>query len=188
MLLWLAAKVLIGRRRYRAVEEGDTFDVPASSCTVATTGELKSVGPVDAVILCVKTFQVASSIEGLGPLVGEKTVIITTQNGVEAHDTIAAVYGQERTLCGVVRVLSYIEKADTAAGLVIRKNIPGSYHIGEIFPQVGVSPRVEAITAVLAEAGIKAVAEPDIRTNAWEKLVGPPPMLLVLRFQSCVLG
>ena len=115
MLLWLAAKVLIGRRRYRAVEEGDTFDVPASSCTVATTGELKSVGPVDAVILCVKTFQVASSIEGLGPLVGEKTVIITTQNGVEAHDTIAAVYGQERTLCGVVRVLSYIEKADTAA-------------------------------------------------------------------------
>ena len=115
-------------------------------------------------------------------------MIITTQNGVEAHDTIAAVYGQERTLCGVVRVLSYIENADTAAGLVIRKNIPGSYHIGEIFPQVGVSARVEVITNALAEAGIKAVAEPDIRTNAWEKLVRRPPTVLILHFRSCVLA
>lgn len=160
-----------GGLKYRAIEEGDVFDLPASSCTVATTEELKSVGPVDAVILCVKTFQVATAIEDLAPLVGANTVVISTQNGVEAHDTIAAVYGKERTVCGVVRVLSYIESADTTDGLVIRKNIPGSYHIGEIFPQVGVSPRVEAVTAALAEAGIAAVAEPDIRTNAWEKLV-----------------
>lgn len=160
-----------GGLKYRAVEEDDIFDLPASSCTVATTGELESVGAVDAVILCVKTFQVASSIGDLAALVGPKTVVISTQNGVEAHNTIAATYGQERTLCGVVRVLSYIESAETANGLVIRKNIPGSYHIGEIFPRVGVSPRVEEITAAMADAGIAAVAEPDILTNAWEKLV-----------------
>ncbi len=160
-----------GGLKYRAVEEDDIFDLPSSSCTVATTEELKSVGPVDVVILCVKTFQVASSIGDLASLVGPKTVIISTQNGVEAHSTIAGTYGQERTLCGVVRVLSYIESADTTDGLVIRKNIPGSYHIGEIFPRVGVSPRVEQIVAAMVDAGIAAVAEPDIRTNAWEKLV-----------------
>lgn len=160
-----------GGLKYRAVEEDDIFDLPASSCTVATTEELKSVGPVDAVILCVKTFQVASSIKDLAPLVGPETVVISTQNGVEAPDTIAAVFAEERTLCGVVRVLSYIESADTTNGLVIRKNIPGSYHIGEIFPKVGVSSRVEKITATMAAAGVAAVAEPDIRTNAWEKLV-----------------
>lgn len=40
-----------------------------------------------------------------------------------------------------------------------------------LYVQIGVSPRVEAIAGAMAEAGIAAVAEPDIRTNAWEKLV-----------------
>jgi 2-dehydropantoate 2-reductase len=132
-----------GGLKYRAVEEGDEFDLAASACTVATLPELGSVGPVDAVILCVKTFQVASSIEDLAPLVGPDTVVISTQNGVEAHDTIAAVYGEERVLCGVVRVLSYIESADPTDGLVIRKNTPGSYHIGEIFPKVSADRRTD---------------------------------------------
>jgi 2-dehydropantoate 2-reductase len=113
-----------------------------------------------------------ATLAPLAPLVGPDTIVVSTQNGVEAHDKIAAVFGAERTVAGVVRVLSYIEAQGAASGLVIRKSIPGAFSIGEIFPAVGVSPRVRRLAAALAAAGVAAAAEPDIRADAWEKLVG----------------
>ena len=69
-----------GGLSYRAVEEDDVFDVPAADITVATEPELSAVGPVDAVILAVKSFQVdEATLEPLAPLVGPDTIVISTQ-------------------------------------------------------------------------------------------------------------
>ena len=70
-----------GGLSYRAVEEDDVFDVPAADITVATDEpELGGVGPVDAVILAVKSFQVdEATLEPLAPLVGPDTIVISTQ-------------------------------------------------------------------------------------------------------------
>ena len=69
-----------GGLSYRAVEEDDVFDVPAADITVATEPELAAVGPVDAVILAVKSFQVdEATLEPLAPLVGPDTIVISTQ-------------------------------------------------------------------------------------------------------------
>ena len=69
-----------GGLSYRAVEEDDVFDVPAADITVATEPELGGVGPVDAVILAVKSFQVdEATLEPLAPLVGPDTIVISTQ-------------------------------------------------------------------------------------------------------------
>jgi 2-dehydropantoate 2-reductase len=55
-----------GGLSYRAVEEGDVFEIPPAAITVAATGpELAGVGPVDALILGVKSFQVTEATPGI---------------------------------------------------------------------------------------------------------------------------
>src|SRR3989304_8336255 len=46
------------------------------------------VGPVDYVLVAVKTFQLEAAAPTLSPLIGEGTTVIPLLNGVEAHDLL----------------------------------------------------------------------------------------------------
>lgn len=155
---------------YRAVEEGDEFELAAADVPCYADDELEALAPVDVLLLCMKTFQVASALPRLNPLVGKQTMIVPTQNGVEAPDTISAVYGEGRTVGGVARVLSYIDQPG-----VIRKHVPGSIEVGEYYSahqrqqQQQPSARVVRFTDALTAAGVQSIASADIRTSMWNK-------------------
>src|SRR4051794_4164106 len=48
------------------------------------------VGPVDVVLVAVKTYDNASALPLLAPLLGEGTVVLTVQNGVDSPKEVAA--------------------------------------------------------------------------------------------------
>src|SRR5688572_24339956 len=48
------------------------------------------VGPVDVVIFAVKTYDNPTALPMLAPLVGENTVVLTLQNGVDSVNEVAA--------------------------------------------------------------------------------------------------
>lgn len=52
-----------------------------------------AIGPVDVVLLSVKTWQVPAAAASLAPLMGSDTGVITAQNGVEAPLHAAAAVG-----------------------------------------------------------------------------------------------
>ncbi|NIT02579.1 MAG: 2-dehydropantoate 2-reductase, partial [Candidatus Latescibacteria bacterium] len=62
------------------------------------------------ILFSVKSYDTGEAAKLLGPLMGEKTAILSLQNGVDNPDKIVNLWGQHRTLAGVAyigaRVLS----------------------------------------------------------------------------------
>lgn len=123
------------------------------------------IGPVDVVIVAVKTWQVPEVARAMRPLLGPDTFVVPFLNGVDAPDELAKELGAARVIGGLSKVFSQIE----APG-VIRHANPGAYiEIGEL--DGSTSQRVEALREAFAEAGADTKASTDIRTALWKKLL-----------------
>ncbi len=132
---------------------------------VVATNDPREIGPVDVIVVAVKTWQVAESAQAMRPMVKADTIVVPFLNGVEAPDELAAILGAEHVIGGLSKIFSLIE----APG-VIRHFNPGAYiEIGELGG--GPSPRVEALRAAFEGAGAQAKASADIRTELWKKLL-----------------
>ena len=66
------------------------------------------IGPVDLVLVAVKTWQIPQVAAAMEPLLGEHTLVLPFLNGVEASDELAAVVGSGRVLGGLSKVFSKI--------------------------------------------------------------------------------
>ncbi|MDN5848166.1 MAG: 2-dehydropantoate 2-reductase [Nitrococcus sp.] len=71
------------------------------------TDDPGTVGTVDAIVLCVKAWQVADAARALQPMLGPATFVVPLQNGVEAPDQLAAGLGRERVLGGLCGIIAY---------------------------------------------------------------------------------
>jgi 2-dehydropantoate 2-reductase len=75
---------------------------------VEATSDPREIGPVDAVLVGVKAWQVREAAQGLGPLLGADTFVVPLQNGVEAADELSDVFGRGRVLGGLCRIMSFV--------------------------------------------------------------------------------
>jgi 2-dehydropantoate 2-reductase len=126
------------------------------------------VGPVDLVILAVKTYSNPQVLPVLPALCGPDTMVLTLQNGVASADEIAAAVGPTRVLAGT----TYIATAIVAPGVVQQTGVHRRVILGEAFgTRQKTSLRAAALAAVLARADIQVEAVPDGRVPVWEKLV-----------------
>src|SRR5580704_11509278 len=69
------------------------------------------LGACELVLVAVKSWQVEGVAPTLAPLVGEATMVLPVQNGVEAADHLAAALGEACVLGGVCHVLATREAA-----------------------------------------------------------------------------
>jgi len=140
---------------------GDVTVKPAQA-----TDNPAEVGVVDYVILSVKTYDNATAIQAIKPMIGAHTTVVTFQNGVDNHDQIAAVIGKEHVIVAPTQIVSNI----TAPGVVEQKSPFRISFVGEVYGQ-GLTPRVEEFVAMLKRTGVEATAVPDGRTPLWHKFV-----------------
>jgi 2-dehydropantoate 2-reductase len=106
------------------------------------------IGPVDVVVVGVKTWQLPEVARALPALVGPHTCVVPLQNGVEASAQLAAAVGARAVLGGCCRIMS----ARVAPGHI--------QHRGSLDPALLVgesdnrrSARVAALCQVLGRAG-----------------------------------
>jgi 2-dehydropantoate 2-reductase len=138
--------------------EGHFTIAPANA-----TDDPGEIGAVDLVLLCVKTYDLAATLGQLRPLVGPGTALVTLQNGVEAPAMVAAVYGREAVLPGVV----YCEVAVKEPGVIFQGSPMRRIIVGELG---GTStPRARAIASVLAAAGVDTILSDNILGALWGK-------------------
>jgi len=123
------------------------------------------VGPVDAVLLGVKTWQVPEAMQSLGPLLGAETLIVPLQNGVETVDELASTIGAKHVVGGVCGGFCFI----VAPGHV--RHIGGVTFIkfGELDGRK--SPRVTALRDAFVRARVEAAVPDDIHAALWEKFL-----------------
>lgn len=129
------------------------------------TDDIRSIGPVDLVLVCVKTYSMDGVLPLLRSLVGPKTMIASVQNGIDNEDRIAAVTGPGPVLGMVAQVSSFIQ----APGVVGQTAGPGTLFFGELAG--GESARTAALRKVFQEAGIAAEVRADIKVALWEKFI-----------------
>ena len=129
------------------------------------TDDPADVGPVDLVLVAVKTWQIPEVAAAMSPLLGEHTVVLPFLNGVEASDELAAVIGAERVLGGLSKVFSKIETPG-----VIHHFTPNVFvAFGEL--DGADSGRVRTLVDMFSAAGVDAETSPAIRVELWKKLL-----------------
>lgn len=137
-----------------------------SHLVVAAVSDPSSVGPVDLVLFCVKSYDVASAACSLGPLMGPQTVVLALQNGLDHAELISGAVGPGRVMIGSVQALA-VEAA--APGIIEHSGGEGEIVFGE--PEGGPSERVRALSGALSRAGIPHEVSGEMQRVLWEKLL-----------------
>ena len=130
---------------------------------VEATDDMSSIGPVDLVIFSVKSWGTDDAINDMAPLVGDRTMIISTQNGVDSERVLTEAFGQEHVLGCTATVSAMI----AAPGVVAQVGGPGSLVIGEMDARE--SERVDDLVARCKAAGLAAESHENIKLAIWEK-------------------
>lgn len=129
------------------------------------TDDAAEAGPCDVILYCVKTPANDSAIPFIRPMVGDDSVVISLQNGVDNGELLAQEYGEDRVMEGAAYVFSSIAgpgRVHQTAGP--RRIVFGGLHGGR-------SPRGEEIIRVMREALVDAHLSPDIRIELWNKFI-----------------
>ena len=144
----------------RVVHHGGEFTVAAK-----VTDAPETVGPVDLVLFCVKSYDTEPAIAALGPVVGPDTSVLTLQNGVDSYRVIGEALGKERALPGA----AYVESRIDSPGVVVQTGEVARMVLGEISGLE--TARVRRIHAALREAGINAEVSEDVLKALWTKFL-----------------
>jgi 2-dehydropantoate 2-reductase len=131
------------------------------------TDDPAEAGPVDAVLLGVKSWQVEEAGRALRPLLKADTFVVPLQNGVEAADQLVAILGRERVLGGMCRTLSFL----VAPGRVRSVGAVHTVDFGELDDARPPSERSARLLRAFEIAGIQASIPPDIRVALWQKFL-----------------
>ncbi|MBM4328345.1 MAG: 2-dehydropantoate 2-reductase [Deltaproteobacteria bacterium] len=143
----------------------DTLDGQSVLEQVQATDDPSKIGPVDAVLLGVKTWQVAEAANAMRPLIGENTFVAPLLNGVEAPSELARALGREHVLGGLCYIVSLL----LGPGHVKHAGLEPRIRFGELDnPR---SERAEKLLAAFTKAGVNADIPEDIHAAMWEKFL-----------------
>ena len=135
---------------------------------VAAEDDPARIGPVDVVIIAVKTYDNDSAFPLVKALMGKGTTVLTLQNGVDSADDLAAVVGKAAVIAGP----TYIATAIDAPGVIRQTGSHRRIVFGEVFdPPAEVTPRVRTLADLMLTADIQAEPVADARVPLWEKFI-----------------
>jgi len=137
------------------------FVLPA----VTATDDPSRIGAVDVVLVGVKTWQVPAAAESMRPLLGEDTLVLPLQNGVEAPAQLAKLLGREHVCGGLAKIISYI----AGPGHIRHTGADPYIALGELDNQP--SDRLERLRRALQRSGVSAEIPPDITAALWAKFL-----------------
>lgn len=122
------------------------------------------IGPVDLVIVGLKAFSNTWYAELIGPLVGERTQILTLQNGLGNEEALAGLFGEQRIIGGVAFLCSNRGEPGEVHHLGAGRITLGEYHRCS-------RERLDRLVEMFVKAGVDCRATDDLKRIRWEKLV-----------------
>jgi 2-dehydropantoate 2-reductase len=117
----------------------------------------------ELVVLGVKAYDLDEVLNQIEPVLTEKTVILTLQNGIDTEDRLRARIQRDCVVGGVAYIYSRIAEPG-----VIEHYKKGAVAIGELMGYE--SERLLAIRDLFTSAGIPCQLSKDIRRAKWEKM------------------
>lgn len=157
----------------------------AEQHAVHASADARALGEQDLVVLSVKAPALRDVVRQIGPLIGPNTVVLTAMNGVpwwffqgfggalagtqlqavDAGGEIAAAIPAANVIGCVVHASCSVD----APG-VIHHHFGNGLILGE--PSGHLTERVQALAALLTQAGFAASVSPQVQKDVWYKLWG----------------
>lgn len=131
----------------------------------------------DVVILSSKAYDLSGAVDSFAPAVGPETMILPLLNGMKHLDVLTSRFGRERVLGGECRIAATLNEKREVTHL----NKAHSISFGEL--DGGISQRIRALAAVMADAGFDAQPSDMILQEMWEKWV----FLATLAGATCLM-
>ena len=141
-----------------STDEGKrTYRLPAGNAADAKE-------TADLIIVFTKSLHTSAAIASMTHVIGDRTYVMTLQNGLGNADKIAACVAPDRILEGVATV-----PADLVSPGVVSSHGSGGV---QFYPLAADrAPIVEEILSAFDRAGIAAKADPDIKKAIWTKVI-----------------
>jgi 2-dehydropantoate 2-reductase len=161
-------------------QRGLRIDSPNGNLQIeraAFTDSRDELNAVDLVLFCVKSYDTQTAAQALAPLIGDGTMILSLQNGVDNADKLASFWGEQRIFAGVVYIAAQLESPG-----VIQHSNGGKIILGQLDGAIGAA--AELIEQILSGAGIPCALSTNIRTVQWAKLLWNAPFCAI----SCLTG
>lgn len=140
------------------------------------------LGAADIVLVTVKTWQLAELGPRLVPLIGDRTLVVPMQNGVEASEVLGHALGDEHAVGGVCRMFGWTERP----GEVRWIGPPPSLTIGPRSPRQ--AEAVEACARALRTGGIEVLITTDIERARWLKFLFITPYAAIGAVERVPVG
>lgn len=131
---------------------------------VKATSDATTIGPVDVVFFAVKLYDTESALPLLPPLIGQETVVIPFQNGVESVEMLASAIDRDHLAAGA----SWVQAAIAEPG-VIRHMALDRIIFGELDGKR--TPRLERLLTACRDAGVSPTLSEQIHVEVWTKFV-----------------
>lgn len=137
-----------------------------SRLAVDAASTAEEVGPVDVVLLCVSTLDVAEASRSLAPLLAPRTVVLSLQNGLDHIGQISEEVGPDRVLVGSVQALAV---QLVAPGVVAHYGGEGKIVFGPFEGRF--SEQAEHLGELFGQSSIPYRVSKEMRRVLWEKLL-----------------
>jgi 2-dehydropantoate 2-reductase len=108
---------------------------------------------------------VREAVESIRPAIGDDTIIVPLENGMEAPDDLAAASGREHAAGGLCGLVSFV----VAPGHVRHISVDPFIAFGELDNRR--TPRAERLLEALTSSGLTAFIPPDIQRAMWMKFL-----------------
>jgi len=132
---------------------------------VRATADPAEAGPVDLVLVCVKTTAIDAAAKAARAMVGPGTVVMGLQNGIDAAERIGAAVGMDHVLGAVTWIAANIE----APGVIRQLSTFRRIVLGELDGRD--TPRLQRTVEALRRMGITIEPTGAIRKVMWTKFV-----------------
>jgi len=132
---------------------------------VRATADPAEAGPVDLVLVCVKTPAIDAAAKAARAMVGPDTVVMGLQNGIDAAERIGAAVGMDHVLGAVTWIAANIE----APGVIRQLSTFRRIVLGELDGRD--TPRLQRTVEALRRMGITIEPTGAIRKVMWTKFV-----------------
>ena len=151
------------RERGLILCEGDTETLLTGFETYA---DAKDVGIVDVVILMVKCTQTESVMPDVMHCIGEHTVVVSLQNGLDNHELIGRFVPDDRIILGFGKIGTELP----APGVCVARSEPGTaMYFGAVKNNDRTAAVGKALERYFREGGCQAEFAEDIRPHIWRK-------------------
>lgn len=140
--------------------EGEDFRVEKVNAYNSTS----EIGPCDLVIIAVKATSNAEIVDLIPPLLNERTMLLTLQNGLGNEEFFAEQFGSERILGGLCFIA-----VDRHSKSQVERYAYGDVILGEFGRSA--QPRTHEVAAEFSRAKIKCRVTDDLALERWRKLI-----------------